>query len=40
MKSRRRVGLPDIINLEFKDELVSTIDKIKALQPELFKKSK
>jgi len=40
MKSRRKSGIPDNINLDFKDDLVSTIDKIKARQPELFKKSK
>ena len=40
MKPRGKTGLAENFNLEIKDELIQTIDKIKALQPELFKKSK
>lgn len=39
MKPRRKTELPENFKLEIKDELIQTIDKIKALQPELFKKS-
>lgn len=38
MKQRRKTRLPESFNSEIKDELIQTIDKIKSLQPELFKK--
>jgi len=40
MKPRGKPGLLENLNLGIKDELIETIDKIKILQPELFKKSK
>jgi len=36
----RKTGLMENLNLGVNDELIQTIDKIKTLQPGLFKKSK
>lgn len=40
MKAKHKIRFQPNLDFEIKDDLIQTIEKIKALQPELFRKTK